>query len=387
MSADLSAMPVIDIDAHWTEPPDLWLSRAPAKLKERVPRIELDEEGHQRWVVDSDTILGPPGLSVIRPDGSKVTGLLSLETLEEQNTAMSDPKGRLKLMDSLGIHSQILYPNALGFAGGSIMELEDPELRAFCITGYNDAIGELQASGEGRLYPQAMLPFWDVDLSVRELKRCRKTLGLVGFTMTDSPQEWGLPCLNDPYWDPVWSTAQDLQLPVNFHIGSGGFGTSFAWDGYEPPRWLAVTSVALFLNNARCILNLIFSGLLDRYPDLKFVSVESGIGWLPFMLEACEYQLDENMGSGRCGLKLRPAEYFQRQIYASFWFEKNQVAHTIELLGEDNIMFETDVPHPTCLYPGVRQHLEDTLGGLEPRVQRKIMYETAAKLYQLPMPS
>ncbi|MCP4905684.1 MAG: amidohydrolase family protein, partial [bacterium] len=60
---------------------------------------------------------------------------------------------------------------------------------------------------------------------------------------------------------------------------------------------------------------------------------------------------------------------------------------TIELLGEDNIMFETDVPHPTCLYPGVRQHLEDTLGELEPRVQRKIMYETAAKLYRLPLPS
>ncbi len=71
-------MPVIDIDAHWTEPPDLWRSRAPAKLKDRVPRIELDEEGGQRWVVDTDTVLGPPGLSVIRPDGSKVTGLLSL---------------------------------------------------------------------------------------------------------------------------------------------------------------------------------------------------------------------------------------------------------------------------------------------------------------------
>jgi len=140
------------------------------------------------------------------------------------------------------------------------------------------------------------------------------------------------------------------------------------------------------MNNMRCIINLIFSGLLDRYPRLNFVSVESGIGWLPFLLEACEYQMRENT-IDRDGLELTPKEYFHRQIYASFWFENEDVPHSIERLGANNIMFETDYPHPTCLYPGVREQVQTCLGGLEAGVQRKILYENAARVYQIDLPS
>lgn len=128
-----------------------------------------------------------------------------------------------------------------------------------------------------------------------------------------------------------------------------------------------------------------FSGLLDRFPRLKFVSVESGIGWIPFMLEACEYQMDQNLLE-RGGLKLRPREYFQRQIYASYWFEHESTPRTLELLGGDNVMFETDFPHPTCLYPHVCEQVQASLGGLDRSLQRKVLYETAAKVYNLPLP-
>ena len=83
------------------------------------------------------------------------------------------------------------------------------------------------------------------------------------------------------------------------------------------------------------------------------------------------------------GLELRPREYFARQIYASFWFEKGNVARTLELLGEDNVMFETDFPHPTCLYPEVRGHVQECLGDVPAPVQRKVLYENAAKVYGL----
>ena len=124
---------------------------------------------------------------------------------------------------------------------------------------------------------------------------------------------------------------------------------------------------------------LISSGLLDRFPRLKFVSVESGIGWLPFMLESLDYQFVEN---GVDDLKLRPTEYFRRQIYGSYWFESNPKP-AIDWIGEDNLMFETDFPHATCLYPAVKETKERSLRGLDPRVQRKLLYENAAKVYQL----
>jgi len=220
MDAELAAMPIIDIDTHYTEPRDLWMSRASQKLRDKAPRVIDTLEGNEQWVV-GDMVLGPPGFTVIRKDGAKIYGVISLPRFEDMSVAATQPEARLRYMDEFGLHTQILYPNVLGFAGNQMMKIEDIELRNFCITGYNDAMGDLQRAGRGRLYPQALLPFWDIDLVVKELKRCHGQLGLTGFTMTDAPETWNLPYLNDPYWDPLWAEAQERGMPVNFHIGSG----------------------------------------------------------------------------------------------------------------------------------------------------------------------
>jgi predicted TIM-barrel fold metal-dependent hydrolase len=378
MDASLARLPIIDVDTHWTEPPELWTSRAPARLRERVPRVVPDAEGREQWVVERDLVLGPVGYCVIRPDGSKATGRVSLDRFAEVHPGASQAEPRLRFMDSHGLTLQILYPNILGFAGNFVMRIEDAALRNLCVTAYNDGAAELQAASGGRLLPQALLPFWDVALSVRELVRCQEELGLTGLVLTDAPELWGLPTLSEPTWDPLWAAAQERGLPVNFHIGGGSFSGA-PWAGMSPARGIATMSSLAFVGNVRCVANLIFSGLLDRYPALKFVSVESGMGWLPFLLELCEYQVDEN---GVTDLALRPREYFRRQIYASYWFEKD-ARGAVEKLGEDNLMFETDFPHPTCLYPDIRAQVEETLGGLPPRVQRKILHETAQRVYQL----
>ena len=382
MSAPIESMPLVDIDTHFTEPPSLWTSRAPAALREVAPRVVKNAEGNPQWIVGRDLPLSPPGFCVVRADGSKIAGRFSLQTFEEMTPAASEADARLRVMDELGIRLQIVYPNILGFAGGSIMQVEDAALRLFCVTAYNDAVAELQAQARGRLRPQSLIPFWDVKLAVKELARCQDELALTGFTMTDSPEAWGQPSLNDAYWDPLWAVAQERGLPVNFHIGSGGTG-GVVWGGMEVARLLASLSTILFMNNMRCLTNLIFSGLLDRFPALNFVSVESGIGWIPFLLEACEYQMDENA----VPLKLRPREYFARQIYASFWFEREDVARTIERLGASNVMVETDFPHPTCLYPGPRKKLEGALAPLPVASQRKVLYENAARVYGLDLAS
>jgi len=382
MDAALAAMPIIDVDTHFTEPPDLWTSRAPAKLRDRAPRVERDAQGHEQWVVDRNLILGPVGYCVIRRDGSKAYGRVSLDTFDEVHLGASQAGARLRVMDEHGLTMQILYPNILGFTGSFIMRVDDGELREFCIRGYNDGISELQVESGGRLLPQALLPIWDVKLAVKELERCHDELGLTGLVLTDSPEIWGLPTLSEPYWEPLWATAQERGLPVNFHIGGGG-PPGALWSGMSPAAWIAAMSSLSDVSNMRCIVNLIFSGLLDRFPSLNFVSVESGVGWLPFLLELAEYQMDEN---GVTGLALRPREYFRRQIYASYWFETD-VKTVIDKLGEDNIMFETDFPHPTCLYPSIREQVQKTLGGLEPRIQRKVLYETASRVYQVELPA
>jgi uncharacterized protein len=381
MTDDVSRMPVIDVDSHWTEPPDLWTSRAPKKLADRALRVRKNDAGVEQWVIEDGEVMGAVGYASIRPDGSKTMGRIAFDTFAEVHPGAIDVPPRLAYMDEHGLTMQIVYPNILGFAGNLVMRVKDLEHRAFCCTAYNDACGDMQAESRGRLLPQAVLPIWDVAAAVKELERAQDQLGLTGIVITDHTEPWGLPHLSDPHWDPLWDAAQSRGVPVNFHIGSSG--TFRLWGSYPPARAFAALSTLAQMGNLVCIVNLISSGLLDRFPRLKFVSVESGIGWLPFMLESLDYQFVEN---GVDDLKLRPTEYFQRQIYGSYWFESNP-APAIEWIGEDNLMFETDFPHATCLYPAVKETKERSLKGLPPRVQRKLLYENAAKVYQLSLPS
>jgi predicted TIM-barrel fold metal-dependent hydrolase len=379
MSGELNEIPIVDIDSHFTEPPDFWTKRAPAKFRDRAPRVITGDNGVQRWVVDNDIPLGPPGFCVIRKDGSKAYGVMTLDRFDEMHPGASYVEPRLGFLESHGISQQILYPNTLGFAGSMIMGIKDEALRTFCTTAYNDGVADLQNESGRRLIPQAALPFWNIESAVKELIRSHDDLGLTGCILTDAPENWGLPDLIDPYWTPLFAAAEERGMPINFHIGGGHFSGA-PWGGGASPTATATMSSLAFMGNVRCVANLIFSGLLDRFPSLNFVSVESGLGWIPFLLEFCEYQFDENAVTS---LELRPREYFARQIYASYWFERDPV-NSIRKLPEDNIMFETDFPHPTCLYPGIREHIKETLGGLPFDMQKKILRETATRVYNLP---
>ena len=381
MTDDLARMPVIDIDAHWTEPPDLWTSRAPEKFRDRALRVRRNDDGVEQWVIEDGQIMGQVGYCSIRPDGSKSQGSVAFDTFAEVHPGAIEVAPRLEYMDEHGLSIQIVYPNILGFAGNLVMNVKDEEHRAFCSTAYNDAAAEMQKEGDGRLYPQAMLPFWDIPASIKELERCQDELGLTGVILADCMDDWGLPPLGERHWDPLWDALQARDFPVNFHIG-GGSGPTKLWGQYPPARMFAALSTMAQMGNLVCITNLISSGELDRFTSLKFVSVESGVGWLNHLLESLEYQFDEN---GVTDMKLRPREYFQRQIYGAYWFERD-LGHAIEKLGEDNLLFETDFPHATCLYPGVQETIRAGLEGIEPRVQRKLLYENAAKVYQLPVP-
>jgi len=380
MSADVSSLPVIDIDSHWTEPPDLWTSRAPARWKDRALRVVKNDQGVEHWVIEDGQFMGPVGYCSIRPDGSKGQGQVAFDSFDEVTPAAIETAPRLDYMDEHGLSAQVVFPNVVGFSGTGVLTVEDEGLRDFCLRAYNDACGEMQAEGKGRLFPMAVLPVWDVRAAVAELERCNDELGLTGFVLTDSVIDAGLPPLHDPHWEPLWEVAQDRGMPCNFHIGPG-LAMPRVWGNYEPARLFAAMSTMAQMGNMMCIVNLITSGLLDRYPKLDFVSVESGVGWLPFMLESLDYQFKEN---GVQDAKLTPTEYFQRQIYGSYWFEQDP-SDAIARLGEDNIMFETDFPHATCLYPDVRERMAASVEKFEPRVQRKLLFETAARVYGIPV--
>jgi predicted TIM-barrel fold metal-dependent hydrolase len=400
----LASLKVIDADTHLTEPHDLWLKRAPRALKDRVPQVKRWGDG-VAWVIDGDKSIGDKALSScsVTRDGSKADGIAQMKmTIEEAHPAAYDVGARLEAMDQMGVWAQVVYPNLLGF-GGQKSVIVDPELRLACVQIYNDAMAELQADSGQRLFPMALLPWWDVKQAVAESERCAR-MGLRGININSDPHQSvdrdgrRLPDLGADYWAPLWEACGSLKMPVNFHIG--GSESSMDWVGQAPwpslgslaaepagggvdPHAASVGAVMMFLDNARVLSNLIMTGMLDRYPDVQFVSVESGVGWIPFVLEGLDYQYSEFTRQGR--LQRKPSEYFRSNFHACFWFEKRDIASTIRAVGLNNVMFETDFPHPTCLYPASLSEVVDALSDLSDVERGKVMSGNAAALYKIPL--
>ncbi len=385
-----SGVSIIDVDAHISEPHDLWTSRAPAALRDRVPRVATSGD-RRAWIVDRDVqiSMSTPS-SVVGKDGVKSRGVEFFGwEIEDVHEASYDMRARVEILDRFGLYAQILYPNVAGFGSQNFMKIEDDDLRRACAQIYNDAMAEIQSDSGGRLLPMALMPWWNIEQSVAEVERA-SALGLKGIVMCSDPDSIGLPDLGDDAWTPFWEACNDGELPVNFHIGASEtafnmFGRA-AWPSMGMRQRLALGSASLFMENSRVISNLLFSGILERFPKLRVVSVESGIGWIPFMLEALDYEWEETASREERPLPMPPSEYFRRQVYGCFWFEKTAPDRLIEAIGEDNVLFETDFPHPTCLYPDVQEYIDRVGSGWSEARRRKIFQDNAASLYKIELP-
>jgi predicted TIM-barrel fold metal-dependent hydrolase len=214
------------------------------------------------------------------------------------------------------------------------------------------------------------------------VKRCHK-MGMRGINTNSDPQLHDLPSLAEPYWYPLWELCSDLDLPVNFHIGGSEISMAASSSGMWFPKLsikqFACGSTMTFIANSRVLANLVISLVLERYPKLKVVSVESGVGWIPFMLESIEYMMQET------GVKYQvpPHELFKRQIYACAWFERRNFVPMARMLGVDNVMFETDFPHPTCLHPNALDYVATTASEFTLEERKKVFGGTAARVYNI----
>lgn len=403
----------IDADSHWTEPADLWSARVPDALRDRVPRLER-VAGRDSWTLNGE-LWASTGANVIGAERGKVVGAHIMDDYADIDESAWSVPARLSLMDEIGAHSAVIYPNGVGFASNHMFAIEDVSQREMVLSIYNDFFVDLQKESGGRLLPQAMLPIWDIELTVREMQRMLDQ-GIRGFTLSDKPELIGLPELWEPYFDPMWSLFNDSGAVANFHIGSGntkeqidaarnqisqasapqapgqpvqplaGYtAVSPAWREFGRQRKLAVSATQAFMSNVRIITNLCFSNLFDRYPQLKVVSAESGIGWLPFLLEAMDYQADEMISEipEQQHTQRKPSEYFADHFWVMFWFERSAPRRLIDDIGAGNILVETDVPHSTCLYPGPREHFAEVLRDVPTTDVRQIMFDNAAKLYRI----
>jgi predicted TIM-barrel fold metal-dependent hydrolase len=372
---------IVDCDTHITEAPDLFTSRAPAGYKDKMPYVKLDPDGVERWYV-GDRNFGSMGGNVIRKDNNKLLGRLAFPKLEQAHPGGHIIKDRIRAMDDMGIYAQIAFQNSGVTQAGSLMSLGDNDLAIKIVQIYNDASADIQRESGNRIFNMAHLPFWDKAAMEAEARRCHD-IGLKGFVLPDTPERVGAPSFLHDHWTPFLEMCEATGMPLNFHLNAAIDPNTLTWDGFGFEQTLSVVATMFSIGNAATLGNWMVSGRLDQHPKLKIGLIESGAGWVPFAVEALEHQFDEMLPVKKGLLNKRPWEYFRDHFMCSFWFEKVAPKILLETIGVDNVMFETDFPHPTSLYPGVQAHLKDVLGGHTPEVRKKVLQDNPVRLYNL----
>ncbi len=370
--------PVVDADAHVQEPPELWQDRAPARLKQRAPRVEHRDDG-DFWVFDDGARVAAIGLTACA--GRNVTEYTNRGLrYEDLRPGMYEPKARLKELDADGIYAQVLYPSVT--LGGAKTYSDDAELQRFCVRSYNEWLAEFCADSGGRLIPQAILPITGVDDNIAELEWAVEN-GHRGVIMSRFPN--GSYSLT-PDDDRFFALAEKFNMPCAVHIGSFlRQNPDQVWHTAEELAYLGDTGASKAGGHTVPVASdFLFSGLWDRFPELQIVLVESNIGWIPTLLEQTDDMFLRYRWFTKATEKLRrmPSEYFHRHFWATFMVDTVglELRHHLNL---DHVMWSTDYPHSGTDWPNSRITMDRNFRGLPMHEVKKMVHSNAKALYRL----
>ena len=343
-------------------PPTLWSDRLPEKYREAGPHV-IERKGVKLWVAGEATM----GISG-KMDG-RMTALSRVPDLEDDGFRPSNPKQRLEDMDRDDIHASLVY----GAGALTGFPIDDAEVQRLVFGAWNDwAAEEFNSYAPERLNALPFLPTDSVDAAVAEFER---VMGLGHLGAIINPFDIDL---EDESWDRLWAAVSAADVPISFHIGKGTRLDPFK------VRQRAPYSSVVPLQLDEPLAMMIFFGALERYPNLKLVLAESGIGWLPYFVARMDDQFEKHCVPfpDEC-IKTRPSEIFSRQIYATFEEEPHGAA-LMPLLGTDNLMWACDYPHPDSTWPNSRAAIAHSLGKLGEEAVRKVTGETCKRIYRLP---
>jgi predicted TIM-barrel fold metal-dependent hydrolase len=366
------------IDLQWL-PRDLWQRRVPDRWRERAPRVVETPEGPY-WVCGDDRWdawggrRGAAGAMGGRRTALERGGVLEPGVLRPTTTAL-----RLADMDRDGVDATVMY--------GPIVPLliADPELRRVCYRAYNDWLAEFCATAPERLVGAGLVPIDDPASAADEVRYLRK-IGLRTGMLLAARVE--LP-LWDEAWEPLWETAAASALPLGFHLGGGLRTVQFSGPKATRPGNMGVRVACSTLQMDEPLAAVIFSGALERHPGLKIVLAETGIGWLPYMLERLDDTYRKFLDAeeywrrqGGLALTRPPSDYFRRQVWATFQTDHAGL-RLLDALGEDRVMWASDYPHADSTWPDSRQAIDESFRDVPAGARRRILCDNARELYGL----
>ena len=376
---------VISADCHidliWL-PPDLFTANASKELKDRMPYVTDGEKGPV-WVSKSGAQFGLqngmgssgreyiPG-QIHRSDRMAAEGLY--EDGKKGIRRLTDPDLRIKDQDRDGVQAEVLF----GILGAS-MRLNDNQAATEMMRVYNEWLADFCDTHPHRFAGLAAIPNHDVVGAVAEIGRVVKRGRLRGLEVANTPD---MKPLYDPDWAPLWQAINDSGLPMHFHTIGSNKPDMTAMPPLQARQAHAVYITGFQLGMARILMEIIYAGVLEDYTDIRVVIAESGTGWIPYILERMDLEWEDQYKD--LTLTMKPSEYWYRQCKATYQSDKIGV-RLIDLLGEDNVMWGSDFPHPDGIWPDSQSFIENELGGLPAKTRAKIVCGNAARLYGFPL--
>lgn len=367
-----AATKAISVDDHVIEPPNLWQDRLPERYRSVGPRVVEQDDGSQAWVFEDQLVRTKRGNSRTLPQFDQSPH--GWARFEEMRPGCYDPAQRLADMDLDGVWASLLFPDFCRFAGHRFIDVRDKELARLCIAAYNDfLLDEFCAADPARLHGVAVMPLWDVEAAVAEIGRVGGHRSTKAFAFSENPTTLGLPSVYTDHWEPIWHAVADTGKPICLHIGSSSKLLRTSPDAPDP---VGLTFVGA--NSMMACADWLFSGVLERHPSLRISFSEGGAGWVPYVLERADEVFDE-LGEV-LPAKRPPRETFAEHMYVCFLRDRTALA-AMDVIPNDNVMWEADYPHESGTFPTSRQQLEAQMADVPDELAVKIAETNARRLF------
>ncbi|MSP38582.1 MAG: amidohydrolase [Deltaproteobacteria bacterium] len=369
------------IDLRWL-PKELWSERLPARLRERGPRVVEKDNGFY-WTWEGN-IFSPHGYYTAAQGSGAMWAIERGGVMRQGEIRPTTAELRLTDMDRDGADMSVMYGPT------DPMPVADAELRRCCNEAYNDWLAEFCAAKPERLIGVPQLSLDDPLAARDELERLAKRGDLRHVNILASR---ATPPVYDKAWEPFWSLAEEVNVPIGFHLAVLVKKTRLT-DSSQEITNLVVSTASRYAQEPpgmqllEPLTGLIFTGVLDRHPRVKIVMAEAGLAWVPSMIQGLDiwYQRTRDgrrlTGNAPIALpKLLPSEYFHRQIWISFVDDPLGVKMVGTVLDADKVMFGSDYPHPASTWPNSQTVIEEQMLPLPDQVRQNILGANARRLF------
>lgn len=370
-------------DDHIVEHGRVWSDRLPSKYQEAGPRV-IEDDGIERWVYENEP--GPPvtmaamGPSVRDRKSPHEVRTEVPQRFSEMLPGCYDPVERGKDLLDVGVVASLGFPSVPRFGGTLFVSFDDKELASLCVKAYNDfVLDEWCPSGPPGMYvPMAICQLWDPEAAAEEIRRCADR-GVRAVSMPENLVFFGLPSYYTDFYDPIWRACEEADIAVCMHLATAGNLDQYK-SSPEAPMAVQITAAGVSMS-AVALTNLIFSPVCTKFPKLKIVFSESGIGWLPFALGRADLVWERHHSDDVP--KDRPSEIFRRNMFVC-QVEEYVGLNFLEYIGADKVLWELDYPHPDTVWPLVQEHAGTVFSeaGLDQEQIEMIAHKNSEKLFR-----